>query len=115
MHRNAVAKKSMWRLLCGHRGELIARDVSLSQFAAKLSTLTGRTIGDKTGLKGSYDFTLSWTEERILHGPGDAGANPPDRPSIFTAVQEQLGLKLESRKGPVGVLVIDHVERPSAN
>ena len=71
-----------------------------------------RTIFDKTGLTGKYDFTLEWT-------PDDAppamtgGAPPPDAggPSLFTALEEQLGLKLEPQKGPVDVVVIDHIER----
>jgi uncharacterized protein (TIGR03435 family) len=67
---------------------------------------TGRPVVDKTGLTGNYDFELQWS----------AGDPPPAdsaAPSIFTAVQEQLGLKLESTKGPVDVLVIDRAERPT--
>jgi len=80
---------------------------------------------DKTGLKGEYDFTLKWTPDegqgQMFRGAGEPpreGAPPPpdaNGPSIFTALQEQLGLKLESQKGPVDTLVIDHVERPSEN
>lgn len=79
---------------------------------------------NKTGLKGRYDFKLSWTQERLNPqesdtGGGSAQASVPlagsSGPSLFTALREQLGLKLESRKGPVEVLVIDHIERPSAN
>ena len=72
---------------------------------------------DKTGLTGSYDFTLKWMPD-----PGepndlpDIGPPPdPDGPSLFTAFQEQLGLKLESAKGPVEVLVIERAEKPSEN
>lgn len=64
-----------------------------------------RVVVDKTGLSGIYDFNLEWTME----GKGDSG------PSIFTAIEQQLGLRLESQKGPVEILVIDHVERPSEN
>jgi uncharacterized protein (TIGR03435 family) len=86
--------------------------------------LEGRTVLDKTGLSGKYEFTLQWIPEQ---GPGqtfpgpEAGAQaaaPPSDdsgPSIYTALQEQLGLKLESTKGPVEFLVIDRVERPSEN
>jgi uncharacterized protein (TIGR03435 family) len=78
---------------------------------------------DKTGLTGKYDVTLQWTDERsesAFKGPDGAPqrAEPaPDAggPSIFTAVQEQLGLKLQSSKGPVDTLVVDHVEMPSEN
>jgi uncharacterized protein (TIGR03435 family) len=78
----------------------------------------GRTVVDKTGLAAIYDFTLQFTPDDSSAVP-TTGAGPsaqdPTAPSIFTAVQEQLGLKLESGKGPVGVIVIDHVERPSEN
>jgi uncharacterized protein (TIGR03435 family) len=67
-------------------------------------------------LTGNFDFELKWTPDRIPQNlPGGAGtpASVPDSPSIFTALQEQLGLKLESAKTAIEVLVIDHVERPS--
>jgi uncharacterized protein (TIGR03435 family) len=81
---------------------------------------------NKTGLTGTYDFTLTWTPDesqgQMFKGAPDGkeagdGAPPPETsgPTIFTAIQEQLGLKLESQKGPVEILVIDHVERPSEN
>ena len=84
----------------------------------------GRTVIDKTGLKGEYDFKLKWTPEPGEEGLESLGLPPvppspqpadTNGPSIFTAVQEQLGLKLESTKGPVDVLVIDHAEKPSEN
>jgi uncharacterized protein (TIGR03435 family) len=65
-------------------------------------------VVDKTGLTGNYDYTLSWTPE---NGPTTDTAGP----SLFTAVQEQLGLKLETEKEPVEVVVIDHIDKPSAN
>jgi len=69
----------------------------------------GRQVVDRTGLKGLYDFTLEWTPDR------PEGQDNPG-PSLFTALQEQLGLKLESVKAPVEVLVVDSVEkRPSGN
>jgi bla regulator protein BlaR1 len=78
------------------------------------------TIIDKTGLTGSFDFHLQWTPE--IAGPSgpdanSAGAPAPDsnKPSLFTALQEQLGLKLEPQKGPVDVIVIDHIDKPSAD
>ena len=69
-----------------------------------------RVVVDRTGLKGFYNFTLRWAPDDGAPPEGDVAA-----PSIFTAVQEQLGLKLESVKAPVQVLVIDNLERPSAN
>jgi len=87
-------------------------------------TLHSDPVLDKTGLTGKYDFTLEWTPDEnrapMFKGTRDGGQgpdNPPDSsgPSIFTAIQEQLGLKLEAQKGPAEMLVIDHVERPSEN
>jgi len=89
-----------------------------------LSSILRRTVIDKTGLTGRYDVKLHWTPEgagNAVPGPGPAGAvvpEPPpvDRgPALFTAVEEQLGLKLESARGPVEVVVIDSVHRPSEN
>jgi uncharacterized protein (TIGR03435 family) len=78
---------------------------------------------DKTGVNGTFDFHLEYTPDETLgrtpaggDAAGQAGALPDTSgPSIFTAVQEQLGLKLDSGSGPVDVLVIDRVERPSEN
>jgi len=79
-----------------------------------LSNIAGRPVQDQTGLTGRYDYTLQWTPDRSP-APGDSSPAPDVGPSIFTAVQEQLGLKLESEKSQVEILVIDHVERPSEN
>jgi len=76
--------------------------------AMSLSGTVGRVIIDKTGLTGQYDIELTWAW-RDDPGSGETG------PSIFTALQEQLGLKLEPAKAPVDVVVIDHIERPSEN
>jgi bla regulator protein blaR1 len=108
------------------RGELTAQGLPMASIAMSLSRQVGRTVRDKTGLTGIYDFTLHWTPEEgtapmmgtPAGGPqGPNSATPPDSsgPSIFTAIQEQLGLKLESQKGPVEMIVIDHVEKPSEN
>jgi uncharacterized protein (TIGR03435 family) len=76
-----------------------------------LSEVLDRTVIDKTGLTGAFDFRLEWASQRAsAEQSDDAGA-----PSIFTAVQEQLGLRLEAGKGPVNYLVIDHAEKPSGN
>jgi bla regulator protein blaR1 len=105
------------------RGELTAQSIVMAQMAHLLTQQTGRTVVDNTGLKGNYDFTLHWTPDQsspMFNGPGggpgpDSSTSSESGPSIFTAVQEQLGLKLESQKGPVEILVIDHVEKPSEN
>jgi uncharacterized protein (TIGR03435 family) len=96
--------------------------VSMAVLATNLSRTynseLGRNVIDGTGLDGTFDVHLKWTMEGPVSVgvPGDPGAAPPSAgPSILTAIQEQLGLKLESAKGPVEVLVIDHIERASAN
>jgi uncharacterized protein (TIGR03435 family) len=86
----------------------------MTWLAGTLSQVVQRSVVDRTGLTGSYSFTLTWTPESATVGRGpDALSIDPDGTSIFTALQEQLGLKLEPTRGPVDVLVIDHVERPT--
>ena len=104
------------------RGDLEATGVPVSNFIVGLSQQLGRPVIDKTGLKGLYDIKLQWTPELgqglgPLGPPGGPEPPPPpaDGPSIFTAIQEQLGLRLESTKGPVEVFVIDSAQKPSEN
>jgi uncharacterized protein (TIGR03435 family) len=87
-------------------GTLTARKVPMPQLAELLSQRTGRVVTDATGLSGSFDIDLRWN-------PDLQSAEPTDAPSIFTALQEQLGLKLESRRAPVPVLVIDAIQPPT--
>jgi uncharacterized protein (TIGR03435 family) len=91
-------------------GELVTQKMSMKTLADLLVYELQRPVIDGTGLKGDFAFTLQYTR-----GLGEADAGTAERPSLFTAVQDQLGLKLESGKGPVEVLVIDHVEKPSEN
>lgn len=96
---------------------LPGRNASMAQLAFVLQAIVlDRPVLDKTGLAGNFDFDLSWAPNETQFG-GRGGTMPadPDSPDIFTAVQEQLGLKLESQKDPVDVLMIDHAEKPSAN
>ena len=106
------------------RGQIELLGADMAGLADALSNVVGRTVLDRTSISGNYDFKLEWTpdesENPILKGPpnGREGAAPaPDAagPSVFTAIQEQLGLKLEAQKGPVEVMVIDHIERASEN
>jgi len=91
-------------------GLIAGRGLTMDTLAQMLWTrreLGSRKVIDRTGLTGKYDLKLKWTPEG---DPADAGG-----PSIFTAIQEQLGLKLEPAKAPMDVVVIDHIEKPTAN
>jgi len=100
-------------------GHLIFKNESMPDFAWALSRTAGigdRVVVDDTGLKGNYDFELTFERDSAPAG-ADVG-EPAARlvgPSIFSALQEQLGLKLEPKKAPVEFLIIDHVEKPSEN
>jgi bla regulator protein BlaR1 len=116
-------------------GSLEANGAQMDMLTHVLSGQVGRTVIDKTGLTGKYDFSLHFMPEHMPSGMGQGpgpgpggpgggpagapagGPPPPDAsaPGIFTAIQEQLGLKLESEKGPVDVIVIDHIDKPSEN
>lgn len=104
--------------LHGEKGRLIAEKVTMGLLAQEvLSNVLGRPVIDKTGLAGYYDFKLEWAPDEGVRGPDgkrEIGGDPIG-PSLFTAIQEQLGLKLESAKGPVEVLVVDQAEKPDAN
>jgi len=105
------------RPACGAQatpGRLMVGGYAMSDFARNLAGFAGRPIVDRTGLSGTYDFELLWTPDE----PPPAGVTlppwyDPNGPSLVTAVQEQLGLKLDATTGPVDVLVIDGAERPS--
>jgi len=91
------------------RSQITDLGAPIATLADQLSRVAGRPVVDKTGLAGRFDMTLKWTPD------SSAPSSDSDGLSIFTAVQEQLGLKLEPTKAPIPVLVIDHVEMPSAN
>lgn len=115
------------KLLCGNsksglvvKGSNLMLDshrLSLDEFSKSLASILGRPVVNRTGITGEFDFDLEFLPDESLAGlhfhlsPADG----PDAPSIFTAVQEQLGLKLESTQGAGEILVIDHIERPSEN
>ncbi len=115
----AAIRSSIYGQMCSiahaSAGHLEMKGCSLSALASHLTGATrvdlGRTIVDQTGLTSHYDIDLSWTPDRT------PGSNTPDSggPSIFTALEEQLGLKLKAIAGPLDTIVIDHVEMPSQN
>jgi uncharacterized protein (TIGR03435 family) len=101
---------------------------SASQISEMLANQLGRPVVDQTGLKGSYDFELEFAPDETVHmpgmktpsedggGPNMGGASEGSGPSLLMAVQEQLGLKLESKKGPIDLLVVDAAEKvPTEN
>jgi len=106
-------------------GVLPARNANMEEFAGVMQgAVLDRPVVDQTGLTGKFDFTLQWTPDETqfaaLRGGGPPPPQPPSdtadaRPDLFTAMQQQLGLKLESTRAPADVLVIDHVEKPSEN
>jgi uncharacterized protein (TIGR03435 family) len=106
-------------VLCGLRGSFGRIQMGgflVSEFARSLQGLAGRLVLDRTGLKGPYDLELTFAQDRPI-GPLPPGVEvppaDPNAPNVFTALQEQLGLKLESTKAPIEVLVIDSVEQPT--
>jgi uncharacterized protein (TIGR03435 family) len=95
---------------------LPARNATILQFAAMMQrTVLDRAVVDQTGLSGTYDFDLEWTPDESQFGGNLPRSVESTKPSLFTAMQEQLGLRLEATKGLVSALVIDRVERPSDN
>ncbi|HXE64027.1 MAG TPA: TIGR03435 family protein [Bryobacteraceae bacterium] len=103
------------------RGVLAGSHTDIAFFAQTLAQIVGRPVVDQTGLGGKYDFELKWTPDMSAAAEpfGDAGrpqsSADTNSPNIFTAIQEQLGLKLSSGKGPVDVIEVDHAEKPSGN
>jgi uncharacterized protein (TIGR03435 family) len=98
--------------------EMSGSGVSIDRLVGLLASQVGRPIIDKTNLAGTYDFSLKFAPPQptsVAAGANADSATEPVGPSLFTAIQEQLGLKLESTKGPVEVLVIDSVQKPTEN
>ena len=112
--------RGMMRMSPGH---FESTGTSIEMLTHLLSRQLGHTVVDKTGLSGEYEFTLDYTPENMpspFSGAPDGEPKPPTQvdqggPSLFTAVEEQLGLKLEATKGMVDVIVIDHIDQPSEN
>ena len=105
--------KQEWSGLHNSGGQMEGRDVTLAVLTDTLGSqpeFGGRTLVDNTGLTGRYNFKLKWAPEQTVNAGTDVGG-----PSLFSALQEQLGLKVEARKVPMKIVVIDHVEMPSEN
>jgi len=117
----SLPRGSMSMMIGG--GELEGKAMAVTNLASTLAQIVGRSVIDKTELKGLYDFKLKWTPEvgQTIGPPGPPlpGVQPPPvdptGPSLVTALQDQLGLRFESTKGPVQVLVIDSVQKPTEN
>lgn len=90
------------------RGRITSQSLDIATLSTLLSGSAGRIVVDRTALTGQYAVSLAWT-------PDDQRGMPDSGPSLFTALEEQLGLRLESSRAPVPVLVVDNIERPSAN
>jgi uncharacterized protein (TIGR03435 family) len=112
--------------LSSRAGAMVGQRISMARIARELAHFAGRPVQDETGLTGSFDLHLTWAPDQFASkGDGDrlsggdkvnaAGNSVFDAPGLFAAIQEQLGLKLESKKGKVEILVIDRAEQPSEN
>lgn len=103
----------------GQMAQMTAKGVTMARLAQTLTQSLSRDLGriviDKTGMEGTYDLALQWIPDDGSAAAANASNENSAGSSIFTALQEQLGLKLESTKGPVKTLVIDHIEQPSEN
>lgn len=110
-------------IMARRRGQFTGTAAPLQMLATVLSGQLGRPVIDKTGLAGKYDFELEWSPDPGQNfgpagfPPGAAAPPPtdPNGPTLFTALQEQLGLRLESGKGPIEMILIDRIEKPSEN
>jgi uncharacterized protein (TIGR03435 family) len=112
-----AARKGIEPRFAPSAGRLVASNQTMAVLATVLPRTLRRRVLDRTGLKGHYDFVLQWTPDENETAPLRPSSTLPDPngPSIFSAIQEQLGLRLESSRGPVEVLVIEDVEKPSIN
>jgi len=100
------------RYSLGSNGSITGRAVTMRELARLVGSAVRRQVADRTGLTGTYDVDLRWAPALAVNTPDPA---PGDSPDIFTAIQEQLGLKLQPSQGPVEVMVIDSVARPTEN
>jgi uncharacterized protein (TIGR03435 family) len=99
------------------KNQFVGEGATIEMLSTALANQIGRAVADRTGLVGSFNFKLNWTPDESIPPNGGDSVSTLDQggPSIFTAIREQLGLELRATKGPAEVLVVDHVEHPSAN
>jgi uncharacterized protein (TIGR03435 family) len=107
--------KAMGGMMRVEMGKLTAQSVPISNLAMFLAQTLHKQVIDKTGLTGKYDMSLMWLPDDLPPGSHEATGIDGNAPSIYTALQEQLGLRLDSVKGPVDTIVVDHVEVASEN
>jgi uncharacterized protein (TIGR03435 family) len=113
--RRETALPAGWMINKGP-GHVQGHEMNMASLVNLLGALVGRPVMDQTGLKGIYDFDLEYAPDEIQRTPPVEAPPDTNGPSLFTAVQSQLGLKLEARKGPVEQIVVDHIEKtPTAN
>jgi len=100
----------------GGRGTLEATKITMQKLADLLARMTGQQVVNETALQGVFDFTLKWSPDETQKITPDDVPSASSGPSLFSALQEQLGLKLDGRKAPVEILVVDHIEKaPTEN
>jgi uncharacterized protein (TIGR03435 family) len=104
MRRSTVDCETVRCRISTNAGRIAGTGTTLSELMRRLSPTLGRPVVDRTGLSGPFDLELTWSPDQTADTAG---------PSIFTAIQEQLGLKLESQRAPIEVMVIDRLERPT--
>jgi uncharacterized protein (TIGR03435 family) len=112
LKQSAANAETSMALADGPPYHIAAVHVPVASLIEELAYATKRPVVDKTGLTGFYDFEIAWSPR---FADDDVGAPDPETPSVFTAVQEKLGLKLEPGAAPFDAVVIDHAEKPSAN
>jgi uncharacterized protein (TIGR03435 family) len=120
--RFRLSERNTTNLLVGSNAIDLQRG-SIARLAGVLATAVGRPVLDRTALTGLYDLSITWDDAPVSQGgmpgiavsPAPGGSTGSDRGSIFTALRDQLGLRLEPRREPVEVIVVDGMERPSAN
>jgi len=99
------------------RRQVTARRATLAPLMEAMAWLLGRPVVDKTGLTGLYDYKLEWTPDQVQLASDETSGRPADEnvPSLTSALQEQMGLRLQSQKGPVEIIVVDRAEKATAN